>query len=79
MTNFLNRSSYSRLTITLLAALIAPSLYATKISTATAATAATAADAARTFELAEEISRNLKNHPLNLLIHGLEPEFRRRV
>lgn len=63
MTNFLNRSSYFRLAITLLAALIAPSLYANKISAATAATAATAADAARTFELAEEISRNLKKSP----------------
>ncbi|WP_081305113.1 hypothetical protein, partial [Xanthomonas euvesicatoria] len=57
MTNFLNRSSYFRLAITLLAALIAPSVYANKIS------AATAADAARTFELAEEISRNLKKSP----------------
>ena len=57
MTNFLNRSSYPYFIITLLAALIAPSAYATKIS------AATAADAARAFELAEEISRNLKKSP----------------
>lgn len=57
MTNFLNRSSYLYFIITLLAALIAPSAYATKIS------AATAADAARAFELAEEISGNLKKSP----------------
>ncbi|MCD0260501.1 hypothetical protein JWH11_19545 [Xanthomonas melonis] len=63
MTGFLNRLPYSHLAIALLAALIAPSVYATKISAATAATAATAADAARTFELAEEISRNLKKSP----------------